>query len=468
MTNEKKYQVCPGSFRDPSGFIFSYEGKYFRQVNNTYKDNYNLLIESGLYDSLTNENLLISHKEVNQQPPIPESSYKVILPEQIPFISYPYEWSFSQIKEAALATLAIQKKALEFGMILKDASAYNIQFIDGNPVFIDTLSFEKYEDDQPWVAYKQFCQHFLAPLSLIAYRYEASQKLLTTFLDGIPLDVASSLLPLKSYFNFGLFIHIHSHAKSIHKHSDTKKTTYSASAISFKKANHFALISNIQSTIKKLSWLPHKTEWADYYSDTNYESSSFSIKKSLVEKFISYVEPKTVWDVGGNTGEFSRLAANKNIFTVSMDIDPAAVEKNYLQLKTKNEKNLLPLLIDLSNPSPAIGWNNNERMDLTERGPVELILALALIHHLAITYNITLQKIASFYASLTNFLVIEFIPKEDSQVKRLLKSRKDIFADFTESGFENAFKENFNILEKSKIEHSCRTLYLMKNKREIF
>lgn len=185
----------PASFRDPSGFLFQQDGVIYRQVNLVYKDDYGHLMDSGLYQALVDDNLLIPHEEVGIEPPIPELAYKIIKPEQIPFISYPYEWCFSQLRDAALTTLKVQKKALDFSMSLRDSSAYNIQFKNGRPLFIDTLSFGKYREGQPWVAYRQFCQHFLAPLTLMSYKDIRLSQLLCTYIDGLPLDLTGCLLP---------------------------------------------------------------------------------------------------------------------------------------------------------------------------------------------------------------------------------------------------------------------------------
>ena len=194
-----------GSFRDPSGFLFSQDGLIYRQINNCYKENYDYLINSGLYKDLLNSGLLISHKEVGSAYARSNDAYKIIRPEPLVFISYPYEWCFSQLRDAALLTLKIQKKSLQHGMSLKDCSAYNIQFKKSKPIFIDTLSFEKYEADRPWVAYKQFCQHFLVPLALMVYKDIRLSQLFRIYIDGIPLDLAIKLLPFYSYFNLSFF-----------------------------------------------------------------------------------------------------------------------------------------------------------------------------------------------------------------------------------------------------------------------
>ncbi len=451
-------QKLAGSFRDPCGFLFLRNDILYRQVNNLYKDNYDYLIKSGLYKALVDANLLIPHDEVDIDYAISNKVYKIIKPEKIHFISYPYEWSFSQLKDAALTTLQIQKIALSFGMSLKDSSAYNIQFLKGKPVFIDTLSFEKYKEGEPWVAYKQFCQHFLAPLALMSLKDIRLNQLIKNFIDGIPLDLASKLLPTKTRFSFSILTHIHLHAKT-QKHYANKQISKTKQKIS--KNSFLGIIDSLESAIKKLSWQPFGTEWANYYEDTNYTINALNNKKKLVSDFLDEISPKNVWDLGANDGLFSKIASEKEIQTISFDIDPAAVEKNYLNCIKNNDIYILPLLLDLSNPTPGIGWENKERMSLQERGPVDAVLALALIHHLAISNNLPLDKIAKFFNNTCNSLIIEFVPKHDSQVQRLLSTREDIFPNYTKKEFEKEFRKYFNIKYSEKIKESERFLYLM-------
>jgi len=451
-------QDIPSSFRDPSGMLFLLKGLIYRQINKIYKENFDHLIHSGLYQTLENEELLIPHQEADIGYAITEDAYKIIKPELVGFISYPYEWCFSQLKDAALTTLKIQKRSLGFGMSLKDCSAYNIQFKKGKPLLIDTLSFEKYEEGKPWVAYRQFCQHFLAPLALMSYKDIRLNQLFRIYIDGIPLDLASSFLPLRSWLRFFLLSHIHLHAKS-QKHFADK--TVNTSGHKMSQRAFLGLVESLESAVKGLRWSPQKSEWADYYEDTNYSPLAFNQKKQLVAEFLDRINPKTVWDLGANVGIFSRISSDKGISTISFDIDPAAVEKSYLECVDQGETNLLPLLLDLTNPSPGIGWDNRERISFLERGQADTVLALALIHHLAISNNLPLPKIADFFGKICNSLVIEFVPKSDSQVQRLLSTREDIFGDYTQKAFENTFKEYFSIQSSEKIKDSDRTLYLM-------
>jgi len=453
----------PSSFRDPSGFIFMHNSKIYRQINHSYKNNYEQLMESGLYEKLVSIGALIPHKEVSLSGC--ESNYKIIEPQQIPFISYSYEWCFEQLKDAALLVLQIQKIALDFDMSLKDASSFNVQFLKGKPIFIDSLSFEKYKAEKPWIAYKQFCEFFLAPLVLITHTDYRSEKLLQTNINGIPLDLAVKLLPLNARFNPYIFLHIFLHAK--------KQSEYSNNHSNFKKEPHFSkralieLINNLKDCIKDLQWHPKNSVWENYYNDgdcESYESSSLENKKELVSKYLTETKAEFLWDLGANTGLFSKIAAKKGISVISMDYDAAAIEKSYKEIKDCNEGNILPLVIDLINPSPSIGWKNNERDSIFNRKHPDTVLALALIHHLAIGNNLPFSEIASFFSETSNNLIIEFVPKDDKQVQLILRGREDIFEWYNKDNFEKEFSKLFSIKEKETISDSKRIIYLMEKK----
>lgn len=451
------------SFRDPNGFLFSRGGILYRQVNRAYGDNYARLMESGLYEKLVKAGLLVSHTEVDENPADPSLAFKVIRPQRLPFISYPYEWSFGQLKDAALATLSIQKRALKAGMSLKDASAYNIQFLDGKPILIDTLSFEAYREGEPWVAYRQFCQHFLAPLALMAHCDVRLGQLLRVHIDGIPLDLASRLLPARTRLDFGLGTHIHVHARAQVRYADADVKQERVKRQMSRNA-FIGLVESLEGTVRKLEWRPAGTEWGNYYDITNYSNTAFTHKKEIIAGWLDKVKPASVWDLGANNGEFSRLASERGVPTVAFDIDPAAVEQDYQRVKSAKEKNLLPLVLDLTNPSPALGWANEERDAFSQRGPVDAVFALALIHHLAISNNVPLPRVAEFFHRLGKWLVIEFVPKGDSQVDKLLRSREDIFPDYTREGFERAFGDWFTIREKADVRDSKRQMYLLESR----
>jgi len=456
-------ETIGASFRDPSGFVFRRGGRTYRQVNACYAEDYELLRSSGLYEQLVSERLLIPHEEVDEAPSEATEHYKTLHPEELGFVSYPYEWSFSQLKDAALLTLRIQSVALAAGMTLKDASAYNVQFQRGRPVFIDTLSFTRYRDGAPWVAYRQYCQHFLAPLALMALRDVRLLQLSRVHLDGVPLDLATTLLPGRAWLRPGLFMHVRLHAGFQKRHAAARPGEPPRVRELSKQALS-NLLESLRRTTDGLTWEASGTEWSDYYEGDSYEQASLEEKQRLVAEHLKEVRPQRVWDVGANTGLYSRLAATTGADVVAFDVDPACVDRSYRELRANGEENLLPLLLDVTNPSPAIGWANAERLPIARRGRPDLVLALALVHHIAIGGNVPLPNVAAWLASLADGLIIEFVPKSDAKVETLLATREDVFPHYTREGFEAAFATCFDILARDEIEGSERTLYRMRRR----
>lgn len=447
------------SFRDPAGFVFkNSSGDILRQINQVGLADFDLFINSGLYDNLVNDRLIVSHEVLVNL--TTKHGQRLIKPRQIPYITYPFEWSFSQLQDAALLTLEIQKRALKFGMTLKDSTGYNIQFLDGKPIFIDTLSFEKYESDTAWPAYRQFCQHFLAPLALMSYTDLSLSQLLRVHIDGVPLDVSSKLLPRNAKLRPGIAIHVVLHGRA----QKAKATEHKTQTRIVKQSSLEAILESLERCIKKLK--PHKatTEWGDYYDKTNYTIASADQKAKHILKLIKPLNINTVLDIGGNNGRFSRVLHDLGVSTVCTDIDPVAVEANYGFTKMHGEEKMLPLLIDLTNPGGALGWANNERETIQQRLQSDVVMALAIIHHLAISNNLPFENVAHYFSGFGKYLLIEFVPKEDSQVQKLLSTRKDIFPQYNEHDFKIAFSEYFSLLKEVKISGTKRTLYMFRRK----
>ncbi len=452
----------PSSYRDPAGFIFTIDGVVYRQINKIADEAFTFFNTSGLYKKLVAQKLLVSHTEVKNLKNIEADSDRltIIKPRQVPFISYPYEWSFPQLRDAALLTLRIQKLALEHGMILKDASAYNVQFIGKKPIFIDTLSFARYEAGKPWEGYRQFCEHFINPLSIAHFSTEQAITMLQTYIDGIPLNLAVGLLPKKAKLKKGLFAHIYLHERSQRKHQGSGTQ---AATVPSRKVSKFALnglMSSLEAATKAMTPPKVSTEWGKYYEFTNYNDKAFQDKAKLVESFMSKLntKPRVVWDIGANNGEFSEIAAKSGAYVVAWDIDAKAVAANYK--KDMYNEHMIPLVQDVAMPSPAIGWALTERLSLIERGPADVVFALAVVHHLAIGRNVGLSKIAELMSKIGKNIIIEFIPKTDSKVKHLLTSRKDIFLEYTIEEFEAAMGTYFELKVKKQISDSERWLYL--------
>jgi hypothetical protein len=456
--------VVPASFRDPAGFVWSDNGTLYRQINEAYHAEYDALMSSGLYGVLVSKRLLVAHEEVAVEGPRP-GAYKTIKPDRVELVSYPYEWCFGQLRHAALTTIEVQKLALEHGMSLRDASAYNVQFHRGRPVLIDTLSFERYEEGRPWVAYRQFCQHFLAPLALMAYRDVRLGSLLRQYIDGIPLDLAAELLPRRTRWRPSLALHLHAHARMMARYGK-REIPQSARRRRMTKQALTGLIGGLERAVRKLKWEPPPSAWRDYdETKDHYSAEATDQKGELVAAIVAETKPRIVWDLGANVGSYSRIAASGGAFVASFDVDPGCVELNYRQTVAAGETSLLPLVCDLTNPSPALGWSHSERMSMSQRGPVDLILALALIHHMAIGNNVPFDRLGAFFAELGDRLVIEFVPKDDPMVQTMLSTRSDIFTDYNEHRFERAFERWFEIERREPLRDSPRTLYLM-HKRE--
>ncbi|MEX1995745.1 MAG: hypothetical protein WD887_03130 [Candidatus Saccharimonadales bacterium] len=457
-----------GSFRDPAGFVFEQDSVLYRQVNKAGQADYDSFMQSGLYEQLVGEGLIVRHEEVADTAGFKPDGrrYKIIRPERVPFISYPYEWSFSQLKDAALLTLRLQKLALAQGMILKDASAFNVQFVGIKPIFIDTLSFKTYEAGRPWEAYKQFCEHFVTTLTLASYGTPDSIKTLRVFLDGIPLSVAAAWLPKRAKRRWGTLSHIYLHAASQRRYdNNAAKSAAKPRRVSAMALN--GLLSSLENTVQKLDTPKKDTEWGDYYNDTNYTDSAFKAKKKIVAQLLADIKPlpKTVWDLGANDGTFSELSAAAGAYTVAFDIDPNAVNRNYLNSRgVEIDTRLLPLSQDLANPSPSLGWAHTERLSLQSRGPADAAIALALVHHLAIGNTLPFGSIADFFAKISKYLIVEFVPREDSKVQLLLRRRVQKFPEYTIENFEDAFERKFILVKRSPIPGSHRVIYLYKAK----
>jgi len=449
-----------GSYKDPSGYVFIEDGQVFRRINECYLDTYFLVKDSGLFKDLIGKRLLIEHEEVSENKG--DDPNIIIKPRMIDFISYPYEWSFSQLKDAALATLKIQRIAISYGFTLKDAHGFNIQFDDGVPVLIDTLSFDRWEHT-PWVAYRQFCESFLVPLALMRYRSPYLNNLLTRFLNGVPLEMGSGMLPLRARLSIPLLMHVHLHAGR--KATDGKDAYASMKLNTGRKFSEEAMLGLCMSLEKAIQNLrPPKVDsiWDDYYqSSCIYSNAAFEQKRQFIDSILQGLLPSIIWDLGCNTGEFSLIAAGNCDLVVAIDSDHACVERLYQQCKRDKITNILPLQMDLVNPSPALGWNLQERLSLLERGECDLALALALIHHLCISANIPMEYVARFLGRVSRHLIIEFVPKEDPQVQLLLTSREDIFTDYNREAFESAFSKYFRILQAEQLADSSRTIYYM-------
>jgi hypothetical protein len=453
------------SFRDPAGFVYEERGDLRRQVNLPYRENYDRLMASGLYDELVTARRLIPHEELDAAGRDPAQAYRVIRPEPIEFISYPYEWSFSQYRDAALVTLEVQRRALGHGMILKDCSAYNVQFHQGRPIFIDTLSFEAYREGEPWAGYRQFCEHFLAPLALMALTDHRLSQLCRTNIDGIPLELAARLLPVRSWARWGLAVHLQLHERLQRAHRpDLATITAARSRLTMSRHALLGLIDSLEVAVRKLRWQPARGGWASYDENLPYTPEGFERKARVVSELLERARARSIWDLGANTGHFSRMAAESGASTVALDFDSACIERMYLEARARGETRFLPLVLDLFNPSPASGWMNRERSSIFERGRPEMVMALALIHHLAFVGSQPMENLAEFFRRLAPWLLIEFVPESDPQVRLLAAQRAGVHHDYNRKAFERCFGKHFLITTSELVAEQGRILYLLRRR----
>ena len=463
------FSPCAGSFRDPSGRVYSDGTVIHRTIQKCYASQWEAVRRTGFLESAVARGVLVPFKEVASSP-LGADAWKVIESPLLPFISYPYEWSFGQLKDAALHTLDVQDEALKHGLVLRDATAYNIQFQGVCPLFIDLLSFDTWDKSKPWQAYLQFCKHFLAPLALMAKCSTLCGKILASWIDGIPLDLAATLLPWSTRFTPSLAIHIHLHARMQAKYSDPRAAAQKISSINLSEKTIPNLIASLRQSIESLH-LPQSlsTEWGDYYTDTNYSETAANDKMQYLRNVATSLSSNHVLavDLGANRAVYSEFLAETFTYVIALDIDYLAVEHSYQGLKKKNSKNVLPLVVDLCNPSPGIGWNNEERLTLNKRCQADYLSALALVHHLAFTGGIPLDRIAAAFADLTapcGLHVLEFVPHEDSQVQRLLAARNDVTVEYSMDACLKAFGVYFDLVERHNITDSKRTLLVWRKK----
>lgn len=429
------------SFRDPAGQVIIKGNTYLRQVNLCYFAEYQHIMSSGLYDELVDRALLLKHTEIART-----SEAIVLEPEQLWFTSYPYEWCFSYLKRAALVTLEANRIALKYDMVLKDASAYNVQWHNNRMVLIDTLSFATYQEGQPWMAYRQFIEHFLSPLLLIAYGKAFLHKLPEILMEGIPADVTAELLPTRLKLKPSLLMHLYSQTLAKYIKSNRK--------VSMSRRNLGILLDSLEHLVTRLIYKPH-SDWTGYQDTGSYSKVARKVKKRIVSGMLAEAPKGSLCDMGANTGEYSTLAREIGYKVLAIDKDYDCIESI-----ARRQLNILTLVVDLCNPSPAIGWASKERRSFLERLKVDTILALALIHHICIGNNVPVGKVAELLADHCSNLIIEFVPPED-QKARLLAGNKQ-FPSYSQHLFEREFSRHFHITQRVDIEDSCRSIYHMR------
>lgn len=447
----------PSSFRDPSGFIFQSNQLIYRQVNKQYADTYSRFMQSGLYEKLVAAKRLIPHQEINENITGSAEWHTTLLPEQLSFISYPYEWCFDQLKDAALLVLSIMKECVHHGFILKDATPFNVQFHNGNAVWIDTLSFDVYDATKPWVAYRQFCECFLFPLYLGHYLKTDIHKTLSTYLEGIPASLTSKLLPMRSGLSLGVWLHVYLQGavKADHKSM--------APQGGFNKKKLLNLVMHLETIIAGFRGRRSGTTWSDYYDATILSQNYLQEKEKLYRQLLQDISFDTALDAGTNDGHFAKILAEKAQKVIAIDNDSASINRLYAHVR-KNGSNILPLLIDVTQPSAALGYRNKERSAFFDRVHAEVVSALALIHHLVLSKNIPLASLGEFFSDITGkYLLIEFVPPTDPKVLELSKARTALHPYDIET-FEKSFGDYFTTLQMHPVPGTERILYLMEKR----
>ena len=447
----------PASFRDPAGFVFTVDGVIYRQVNRVYVDQYDTLMKSGLYDQLVRKTLLIPHTETPRiffQHP---DHYKTLLPQQVSRLSYPSEWCPEQLKDAALLTLNIQRIAMEYGMGLKDATAFNIQFLHGQPILIDTLSIDLKDRDKPWIAYRQFCECFLFPLFIHRYARIGTAKIAVAWPDGIPVNETARLLPFKSRWNVGAWLNVF-----LQRRVTSRKSPIDEQHLKFSKAKLTNLIEHLQSTINRLSQgSKSPSAWSNYYDETILGKDYLAAKQQLFRQYLDTIEFADALDLGCNDGHFSKILAETGASVIAVDSDWPCIDRLYRE----HIRNILPLCIDLANPTPATGFRNAERSSFTDRAASDLVVGLALIHHLALVNNIPIRLIAGYFGQLAKkYLIVEYVPLSDPKANDLIARRQSPVIDYDPEHFELAFGRDFQVERKDPITASDRVLYLLKKR----
>jgi len=379
---------------------------------------------------------------------------------RIPVISYPYEWTFGMLRDAALLQLNLVEAAILEGMTLKDSTPYNIQFLEGRPVFIDIPSFETLSEGAPWSGYRQFCEMFLFPLMLQAYKGIDFQPMMRSSIDGIGVQTMSRLFGFRDRFRSGVITHVWLQAKLDSRYGGTEQNVRSdLKSAGFNKELILANVRKLRKLVTKLSWQGEGSEWGSYEEFHNYSESDHEQKESFISECVAGSEAAIVCDMGCNTGQFSKIAAEHASIVLAMDLDHFAVERLYRELKETSMTRILPLVQNIADPSPSWGWRNRERVDLQSRVRPDLVLCLALIHHVVISANVPMDEFVNWLAGLSDQLVIEYVSRSDDKVKTLLRNKEDKYSDYSKEGLENALQRHFEIVRQQSMESGNRHLY---------
>jgi len=453
-----KNNITENSYKDPSGTIVKItDSSILRSVYNNNKSFFLQFTTSELF------NLLVEKKWI--LPIEIEESFKEDGSFKSPRIkptTYPYEWTFHQLKDAALLTLKIQNIALKHNYSLKDATPFNIVFEGSKPIFVDYFSFETYKENESWVAFEQFMKMFYLPLTFRSYSNINLNKNLITNIDGFNIIDYVKLLPIRSFFNFNHFINLILPYRILKKN----KRNYETKQKVISKNAQLKMIQFLYDSIKKIKPYKQLTTWNDYYSNTILENEYLNKKTDIITRWIQEYNKKTdtAIDFGTNNGYFAKKLNEKFSKVIATDIDFDAVDELYLAMKKENINKIYPLQVELHNPSPSIGWNLKERESFNNRFNANLGTVLAITHHLRITNNVPFELQAKFFASMVEELIIEYVDKKDPKVQILLSQKEDVYPTYSLEEFKNAFEKYFIINKETQIDGFERVLFKMERR----
>jgi precorrin-6B methylase 2 len=449
----------PGSFRDWDSRVFYDDGRVLRALSEDGLRDWIALSESKLFAEAVAEDKLVATSRVDEGSIAGAAA--VLEHRRIPFVSYPYEWTFAMLRDAALLQLELLRRALAEDLILKDSSSYNVQWNGARPVFIDVGSFERLPAGEPWAGYRQFCMLYLNPLLLQAYKGVDFRPWLRGSLAGITPVEARRLLSFRDLFRRGVLTNVALHARLERKHDDSDRDVKTElKRAGFKKELILANVRRLEKLVRGLEWEPGSTTWSGYSATTSYDEADAARKEAFVRDVVHTRDWSLVWDVGCNEGRHSRIAAENARYVVALDGDGAVVDRLYRSLAAEGVTTILPLVADVTDPSPALGWHGLERQTLEARGRPELTLCLAVLHHVAIGGNVPVPEFLSWLAELRTALVIEFPTREDPRVASLLQRKKaGAHPDYDREPFERALAERFEIERTEALAGGTRILY---------
>jgi SAM-dependent methyltransferase len=463
--------VEPGSFRDPDSRVCTRDGRVFRLLSERGAEDWRKLCSSQLHSELASEAKLVRTWDASGDPLVADllgdGVAGVLEHEAIPFVSYPYEWSFSMLQDAALLQLELVRRSIDAGMILKDSSPYNVQFVGPRPIFIDVGSFESLREGEPWAGYRQFCMLFLYPLLLQAWKGIPFQPWLRGSLAGITPRECRSLLSSRDRFRRGTLTHVALHARFERGLEDTDSDVRGdMRKAGFKKELIVANVRGLERLVARLRPPGQSSAWSGYEPTTSYTAGDAESKAAFVTRAVTAESPRLVWDLGCNDGRFSRIAAEVAEHVVAVDSDAAVVDRLYRELRAEGDTTILPLVLDLTDPSPGLGWRGLERKPLEARGRPDLALCLALVHHVSIGGNVPIAGFFDWLRDLDTSLVVEFPTPEDPMVKRMLgRKREADHHDYRRDWFERCLEERFLVERTEVLASGARVLYHARPRR---